>query len=284
MVFRYCFGMTMSVSTLMIFRGAATPSSVVNLSIDRTSRVGIIDKPLRRRFIANAVGIKVQITTMLFLPGLDRLHIAVGQAKMVPDLVNQHMADDMAERLVMFGPIIQDRPAIQPDHVGQPRDIVIAAERQPNALEQAEQVEFALRAHLVENLIGRKIVDADDHALAEVAKALRQVLENVMRHGFHLGERRRFRFCPHRGSLARVPGGCIPVLQPHDRAELTLARQSETLRLLKQLWVGVMKRIRTAALWLALAAGFSLPASGASAQAAPSVPRTAQAAHLVSTQ
>jgi hypothetical protein len=30
----------MSVSTLMIFSGAATPSSVVNFSIDRTSWVG----------------------------------------------------------------------------------------------------------------------------------------------------------------------------------------------------------------------------------------------------
>ena len=32
-VFRYCFGMIMSVSTLMIRSGAATPSSTVNLSI-----------------------------------------------------------------------------------------------------------------------------------------------------------------------------------------------------------------------------------------------------------
>src|SRR6476646_922477 len=34
MVFKYCFGMIMSVSTLMIFKGAATPSRVVNFSID----------------------------------------------------------------------------------------------------------------------------------------------------------------------------------------------------------------------------------------------------------
>jgi hypothetical protein len=39
MVFKYCFGMIMSVSTLMIFKGAATPSSVVNFSIDCASRV-----------------------------------------------------------------------------------------------------------------------------------------------------------------------------------------------------------------------------------------------------
>jgi hypothetical protein len=36
----------MSVSTLMIFRGAATPSSVVNFSIDRTSRLKWGARPL----------------------------------------------------------------------------------------------------------------------------------------------------------------------------------------------------------------------------------------------
>ena len=36
MVFRYCFGMTMSVSTLIIFIGAATPSKTVNFSIAST--------------------------------------------------------------------------------------------------------------------------------------------------------------------------------------------------------------------------------------------------------
>src|SRR5262245_38489893 len=38
MVLRYCLGMIMSVSTLIILSGAATPSSVVNLSIG-----GILD-------------------------------------------------------------------------------------------------------------------------------------------------------------------------------------------------------------------------------------------------
>ena len=69
--------------------------------------------------------------------------------------------------------------------------------RQADALEQAEQVEFALRLHLVQNLVGRKIVDADDHALAQGSKALRQALEHLMRHGFHFGERGGFCFGPH---------------------------------------------------------------------------------------
>src|ERR1700722_18954483 len=99
---------------------------------------------------------------------------------MVADLVNQHMENDMAEGFVMFGPVIQDRSAVEPDHVGQPRNVLMAAERQADPLEQAEQVEFAGRAHLVEYLIGRKIVDADDHAIAQLAKVLRQALENLV--------------------------------------------------------------------------------------------------------
>ena len=54
------------------------------------------------------------------------------------------MADDMAQRLLMLGPVVEDRPAVEPDHVGQPGDVVVAAERQSDALKQAEQVEFAL--------------------------------------------------------------------------------------------------------------------------------------------
>src|SRR5882757_4002580 len=95
---------------------------------------------------------------------------------MMADLVNQDVANDMAQRLVMFGPVIENRPPIEPDHVGQARDIIIAAKWQADALEQAEQVEFACRVQLVENLVGREIVDADDHALAQIAKAPRQAM------------------------------------------------------------------------------------------------------------
>src|SRR5262245_33823832 len=40
MVFKYCLGMIMSVSTLIAFSGAATPSSVVNLSIEKILLAG----------------------------------------------------------------------------------------------------------------------------------------------------------------------------------------------------------------------------------------------------
>ena len=54
MVFKYCLGMIMSVSTLMIFKGAATPSRVVNFSIDALP----VNGGQGRLFIANGTIVK----------------------------------------------------------------------------------------------------------------------------------------------------------------------------------------------------------------------------------
>jgi hypothetical protein len=48
----------MSVSTLTIFSGAATPSSLVNFSIVRTSWLELTKSVLLAGFIANVAGIK----------------------------------------------------------------------------------------------------------------------------------------------------------------------------------------------------------------------------------
>jgi hypothetical protein len=53
---------------------------------------------------------------------------------------------------------------------------------------------------------------------------------------------------------------------------------------LRQVWVGVMMRIRTAAIWVAFAGGFLLPAAGAQAQTAPAGMRTAQASPPAATE
>jgi len=91
---------------------------------------------------------------------------------MMADLVDQHVADDVAQRFVVFGPVIEDRSPVEPDHVGQPRDISMALMRQADALEQSKQVEFAFGAHLVEDLVGWKIIDPYDHPRAQIAKGL----------------------------------------------------------------------------------------------------------------
>ena len=62
---------------------------------------------------------------------------------MMPDLVHQHMRDDGAERLVVLGPIVEDRAAVEPDHVGHLGGRALGAKRQSDPLEQAENVELA---------------------------------------------------------------------------------------------------------------------------------------------
>ena len=54
---------------------------------------------------------------------------------MMADLVDQHVADDVAEGLVVLGPVIQDRPAVEPNHVGQPRHVAKALLGQADPLE-----------------------------------------------------------------------------------------------------------------------------------------------------
>src|ERR1700741_4049353 len=112
MVFRYCFGMIMSVSTLMIFSGAATPSSVVNLSMCSP----LLCQGFRRYghpSSANSASLKgpcpqLSHSSRSFGLGLDGLHVVVGEPEMVADLVHQDVADDVAARFLVLGPIIDD--------------------------------------------------------------------------------------------------------------------------------------------------------------------------------
>src|SRR6202042_3700661 len=131
MVFRYCFGMIMSVSTLMIFSGAATPSSVVNFSIGALLGWNG-QKQLDARFIANAAFIKGQKAASI-RRGLDGRHVVVGEAKMMTDLVDQHMTNDPSQCFIMFGPIVQDRPPVKPDQIGQAGNVALALLRQPDS-------------------------------------------------------------------------------------------------------------------------------------------------------
>jgi hypothetical protein len=62
-------------------------------------------------------------------------------------IVNEHVLDDRPQRLVVLGPIIEDRPPVEPDHVRHLHRRAFRTERQADALGQAEQIEFALRVH-----------------------------------------------------------------------------------------------------------------------------------------
>jgi hypothetical protein len=111
---------------------------------------------------------------------------------MMADLMHQHMPDDRTERFVVLGPVVEDRAPVEPDHVRHLHRSALRAERQADALEQAEQVEIALGAHVIEYLLARKIVDLNDEVFAEIAKSAGQMAEYFGGEDFELGERGRF--------------------------------------------------------------------------------------------
>src|SRR5262245_34912108 len=55
--------------------------------------------------------------------GFDALHVRVGEAKMMADLVDQHMGDEVAERLVAFRPVIEQRSAVEKYHIREARQV-----------------------------------------------------------------------------------------------------------------------------------------------------------------
>ena len=65
---------------------------------------------------------------------------------MVADLVNQHVSDEVLQRFLAPGPFVQDRPAEQPDPLGQGTALVDAALRQGNALVNATEIEWVFDA------------------------------------------------------------------------------------------------------------------------------------------
>ena len=97
---------------------------------------------------------------------------------MVADLVDQNMSDNFGERILAVAPEVEQRPAIEPDHVGQfARLLDHAALGEPPAAKQAQEVEFALGAHLVERLVIREVDHLDDQTLAQAAKRSGEPIE-----------------------------------------------------------------------------------------------------------
>ncbi len=94
---------------------------------------------------------------------------------MVADLVDQHMSDDVAQRLLVLGPIVEDGAAIERDAVRPLAGRGVPALGDAAALEQAEQVERRLQREIVHDLVGRELGDLDDDLAGELAEFAGQV-------------------------------------------------------------------------------------------------------------
>ena len=197
MVFRYCFGMIMSVSTLMIFRGAATPSSVVNLSIDRTSRLKWGTGPLIYREYGPG---KRPICAIL---------ACACRPRSPPYRRRTARNGGRSRGSARGGRCGPASPRARPSNPGSAggrarpcwaggrcRHCSAAAGRRPGT-GRAGRIRSRACISSSTSSVGKSSTRmiTPSH---RVAKALRQALEHLVRHGFHFGERGRFCFGPHR--------------------------------------------------------------------------------------
>ena len=94
---------------------------------------------------------------------------------MMPDLMYKDMADNGAQRLSMLGPVIETRTPVQENHIGQRASMSkLLGLGKTHALEQPEQVEFALSLHVVEHIVFREILYPDDDIAGKIVKGLGQ--------------------------------------------------------------------------------------------------------------
>src|ERR1051325_3565928 len=81
---------------------------------------------------------------------LNSLDVAVGKAEMMADFMYEHVRHNLSKRIFMLRPIIEDRPAVEPDHIWHEFRHGFGLKWQSDALKQAKQVEFRSEEHTSE--------------------------------------------------------------------------------------------------------------------------------------
>ena len=127
---------------------------------------------------------------------------------MMSDLVDQHMRDDGAERLLVLGPIIEDWTAVEKYHVRQRGDVADALPREIDARIEAEQVEGRLDPHLVEDLVGGKVLDTDQEIAGKGTEAAWQTPVGGIGDRLEFGEARRLELVPVDPAHGAIIPGC----------------------------------------------------------------------------
>lgn len=88
--------------------------------------------------------------------------------------MNQHMSDQVAERFVVVGPVVEDRAAVEEDKVRTAWNVADALLCKADAGIEPEKVERALDIELAQDIILGELRNAYDDSPASVAKFLRQ--------------------------------------------------------------------------------------------------------------
>ena len=112
---------------------------------------------------------------------------------MMADLMNEHMGNDGAQGFMMLGPIVENGPAIEEDHVGQRAGMgKLFALGETSALEETEEIELAFGLHFVQHVVFGKILYSEYNIAGEVVECLGQTRIGLRGQRVELLERRRF--------------------------------------------------------------------------------------------
>ena len=77
------------------------------------------------------------------------MHVGVGQAEMMADLMHQDMGDDLPKRVLVLGPIVEDRAAVEEHHLWERGRVHDALPGEIDAVIKTEQIEGRLDVHRV---------------------------------------------------------------------------------------------------------------------------------------
>ena len=102
------------------------------------------------------------------------LHVFVGQTEMVPDLVDHHVSNKMGKVLFNFTPIIEERTAIEENHVDVLDNAPPLLGPEGGTAIKTHQVKGSLQSHFLFGFTIRKILNAKYHVSRKGTKRVRQ--------------------------------------------------------------------------------------------------------------
>ena len=107
---------------------------------------------------------------------------------MMADFMDEDMGDDVRQAIVGLAPFIEQRAAIQKDHVRQHARGFIASHPDRMALIKPKNIPFAVKRHGGDHAGIGEILDAEQDIAEMLAKQIGQAFDRGLGEGFDIGE------------------------------------------------------------------------------------------------
>ena len=98
---------------------------------------------------------------------------------MMADLVHEDVRDDIPQRFIAIGPVIEYGAAVEEDHVRLAWQITEASPIQAYSLVKAHQIEGICQPQLLKHLVGREVLHPHHDIAADLPEVLRQPLPGL---------------------------------------------------------------------------------------------------------